>query len=208
MTDTATDGPTEARRSDWAEVQARLLDAACDAFREGGPTAVTMSAIATRAGVNRTTVHRHYATRDALLWAVSDRLVREMGVDLDGSLGTDTLPGAVDAIHEHFVGNPALARRTLRGLLGAPPTAHALAQLDREVAMMRLLAAGPLGRDGIDAEVLGVINLAGMLLWSALNDAGVVEGGVERYRSEVLRLLVHGAIDPARDFGLVERERR
>jgi len=62
--------------------------------------------------------------------------------------------------------------------------------------MMRLLAASDLGQPGIDPEVLAVINLAGMLLWSVLRADGVVSGTNDRFRSEVVRLLLRGAIDP------------
>jgi len=184
------------RRTDWVATRERVLDAAAGCFGEGGPGAVSMSGVAERAGVNRTTVHRHFATRDALLWAVSDRLVAGMGVELDAELGAESLAEGIDGIVRHFVEHPDEARRTLRGLCRAQPTPAARRQLDHEVAMMQLLAGGPLGRAGIDAEVLGILQLAGMLLWSSLSAAGVVEGGPSRYRAEVLRLMLHGAIEP------------
>lgn len=185
------------RRTDWVETRERLLVAAVACFRDGGPTGVTMSAVAEAAGVNRTTVHRHFATRDALLWAVSDRLVAGMGVELDAELGAGNLADGIDAVVRHFVDHPDDARRTLRGLARPEPSAAARRQLDHEVAMMQLLAGGPLGRPGLDAEVLGVLHLAGMLLWSSLSAAGIVEGGPARYRAEILRLMLHGAIEPA-----------
>ena len=97
---------------------------------------------------------------------------------------------------DRLVSDPDRARQTLRSLLGPEPSASALDLLATEVAMMRLLAGGPLGRPGIDPEVLAVINLAGVLLWSALADRGLVVGGSERYRAEVMRLMLHGAVDP------------
>jgi AcrR family transcriptional regulator len=195
------------RRRDWQETRARVLEAAVDVFRDEGPAAITMSAVADRADVNRSTVHRHFASRDELLWAVSDCLVRDMGVQLEGPIAAVDLSGDVNTIVHHFIDHPAQARRLLRGLCRPETTDAAREQLDREIAMMQLLAVGGLGKPGIDPEVLGVINLAGVLLWSVLNDAGVVSGGADRYRSEVLRFLLHGAIDGERAPALAQASR-
>ncbi len=184
------------RRRDWTAVGGRIIDAACALFEQGGPDAVTMAAVARASGVNRTTVHRHHGTRDDLLWAVSDRLVARLDVALAEGLHPASLQAGVEAVVDRLVSDPDRARQTLRSLLGPEPSASALDLLATEVAMMRLLAGGPLGRPGIDPEVLAVINLAGVLLWSALADRGLVVGGSERYRAEVMRLMLHGAVDP------------
>ena len=184
------------RRIDWTAMGVRIIDAACELFERDGPEAVTMSGVARATGVNRTTVHRHHATRDDLLWAVSDRLVARLDVALAEGLHPSRLDAGVEAVVDALVGDPDRARRVLRSLVGPRPSAAARQLLATETAMMRLLAGGPLGRPGIDPEVLAVINLAGVLLWSALADRGTVSGGADRYRAEVMRLMVHGAIDP------------
>jgi len=184
------------RRSDWTAVGDRIIGAACELFEREGPDAVTVSAVARASGVNRTTVHRHHPTRDELLWAVSDRLVARLDVALAEGLHPSRLDAGVDAVVDGLVGDPDRARRVLRSLVGPRPSAAARELLATETAMMRLLAGGPLGRPGIDPEVLAVINLAGVLLWSALADRGAVAGGADRYRAEVMRLMVHGAVDP------------
>ena len=191
------------RRQDYLDVHELLLAAAAELFAERGPDAVTVSGVAERAGVSRATAHRHVGTRDALLWEVTGRLLAEMGADLDQPLLPDSLAATVDSLLDSVIGDPARARRALTELAtgrttsGRPETGTGTTMLEHEIAMMGILAASPMGRPGIDTEVLGVINLAGMLLWSALVDRGLVEGGVDRYRAEVVRLLLHGAIDPA-----------
>ena len=194
-------GPaTDTRRADYRHVHDQLLAAARQMFSDGGPDAVTVSAVAEQAGVSRATVHRHLGTRERLLWAVTGQLMAEMGagieepVDLAGDAG---LAGGVHALIDRIVGDPAHARAALLELMGNQSSGPGTALLDRERSMIQILAGSGAARPGIDAEVLAVVNLAGLLLWSVLNQQGQVRGGADRYRAEIVRLLLHGAIDPA-----------
>ena len=63
------------RRADAERSIAQILDAAVDALASD-PEA-SMAEIARRAGVVRATIYVHYATREALLEAVTDRVMRE-----------------------------------------------------------------------------------------------------------------------------------
>lgn len=72
-----------ALRSDAKRSIARILDAAVEAL--GEDPAVSMSAIARAAGVTRATVYEHFATRDALLSAVTDRALDEVGAAIAGA---------------------------------------------------------------------------------------------------------------------------
>jgi AcrR family transcriptional regulator len=51
------------------EVDARLINAALELLRQGGPTAVSVEAIAARSGAAKTTIYRRYRDRDDLLRA-------------------------------------------------------------------------------------------------------------------------------------------
>lgn len=202
MSTAGTSASGASRRRDYVDAHDHLLSAAGELFAAGGPEAVSVSAVAERAGVSRATVHRHIGTRAELLWEVTGRLFSEMGVGIDRPLDQAGIAEGVERLIDTLVGDPARSRRALLDLLGTPeepPDSNEPTDgdtlLTREVAMMRILAAGNLGQPGIDAEVLAVVNLAGMLLWSVLAERGVVAGGPEQFRSEIVRLLLHGAID-------------
>ena len=194
--------PDGSRRRDYVEVHDQLLTAAGELFAEGGPDGVTVSAVADRAEVSRATVHRHIGTRQRLLWEVTARLLADMGAEVTRPLDSGGLAESVERLIDTLVGDPDRARTALVELIGPTDPRRPLDRssdgaqlLSREVAMMGILAGGGIGRPGIDPEVLAVINLAGMLMWSVLADRGAVSGGPERFRSEVVRLLLHGAID-------------
>lgn len=63
-----------------ARTQKAVLDAATDLLVEGGPAALTMDAVVARSGVAKSTLYRHWETRDALVAAVFDACAPAMDV--------------------------------------------------------------------------------------------------------------------------------
>lgn len=58
------------------QTQQRIVHAAVELLREGGPTAVNIDSVASRSGVARTTIYRRYRSRAELMAAVLDALVQ------------------------------------------------------------------------------------------------------------------------------------
>lgn len=74
--------PPRRRRSDFDRNRERLLVAARLLVAERGPDSLTISEVAHRAGLNRTTAYQHFRTRDALVTAV----LEAMGDELEAGL--------------------------------------------------------------------------------------------------------------------------
>lgn len=55
-----------------ARTRQAVMDAATDLLVEGGPAALTMDAVVARSGVAKSTLYRHWETRDALVADVFD----------------------------------------------------------------------------------------------------------------------------------------
>ena len=57
------------------EIDERIVEAAFELLRGGGPNAVNFDAISSRCGVARTTIYRRYKTREELLATILDEIV-------------------------------------------------------------------------------------------------------------------------------------
>ena len=82
-TDRANQQTPPRRRADAQRNIERILDAAVDALTDD--IDASMSEIARRAGVVRATIYVHYPTREALLDAVTERALHEIGRVIDAA---------------------------------------------------------------------------------------------------------------------------
>ena len=89
------------------DVRDRLLDAAAAIIAEEGPTAATMSAIASRAGVSRMTAYRKFEDRHSLLAALFNRELEDLlqrataNSQRYDDLIADTVVAGVDALNDN-----------------------------------------------------------------------------------------------------------
>jgi AcrR family transcriptional regulator len=68
-----------------ARTHKAVIDAATDLLVEGGPAALTMDAVVARSGVAKSTLYRHWETRDALVAAVFDACAPAMDIPTDAT---------------------------------------------------------------------------------------------------------------------------
>jgi len=75
--------PTPSGRVDARRNAQRILDATADLLATN--PAATLEQVAAQAGVSRATVYHHFASRDALLDALTERSIREVRAALDAT---------------------------------------------------------------------------------------------------------------------------
>ena len=83
------------RRDDRADAdQARLLDAALDAFMDFGIRRTSMGEIAKRSGVSPATLYRRFSGKDEVVWAVGRREASRLIAEIDASVDIDSDAGS------------------------------------------------------------------------------------------------------------------
>jgi AcrR family transcriptional regulator len=149
-----------------------ILTAARALLAKDGLEGISVSAVATLAGVNRGTAYQHFETRDDLVLAttqsVSDQLFRATFGDpdtakerrveeVDITLLTRTLA-------DFAVDNPVLCRIWFLQLLASDEPAQD--PFWREYAgSLHRFTQTDMAKSGIDSEVFGLMMLAGNFLW-------------------------------------------
>jgi len=182
--------PTRARV---ARSRAAVLAAAVELMIEGGPPAVTVDAVVARSGVAKTTIYRHWATRDELLVATFAELVPEFSAP---DPGLAFVPALRELTHEivRFLSAPEW-RRVLAALLAWGLHNDEIDQLEKEAdARQRDVMEAVLQR-GIDEGVLDVstdkaealLQLTGPLVLGALRGDVTLD---ERFADRVVDLFL------------------
>lgn len=176
-----TEAPT---RRDATRNRERLVDAARRTFATLGPEA-PLEAVAAAAGVSRTTLHRHFANREALASAVLQQNVAD--IEARAAAMSDADDGVVGLFHHVLdvqVGSPTLTLLIARG------DSPELADLARRTEA----AFGPLLDRGRDAGVVhpGVTTRHVMLALPMAMSALAVEGrAADAPRGRDVRQVLH-----------------
>jgi len=153
-----------------------VMQAAADLLLEGGPSALTVDGVVARSGVAKSTVYRHWATRDdlvaAVLMACAPKL-EPVAADLPFAEALRQLVETFMAIlrDEHW-------NRILPSLLLLKNEAGPLAELDEEVQEQQHGIVDDVLRRGVDegvlpSSVLDEVDLAVALLSGPLLAAGL-----------------------------------
>jgi AcrR family transcriptional regulator len=184
------------RRRDFEDSRRRILAAARRVLTERGPEALTVSEVAHRAGLNRTTAYQHFRTRDALAAAV----MAELADELTGKLvESQALWGQLDHMSLFFVDHPELARLVLHQLLSESPLPeHAWSTY---LGQIRKITRSRDAQPGIDAEMLSYVLICVGILWPLLaraqyEGAAPARRATRRLTRELRRLLLHGVLRP------------
>ncbi len=135
-----------------AKSHAAVMEAATDLLVEGGPDALTVDAVVARSGVAKSTVYRHWATRDDL---VSD-VVTHCAPVLEGIDPDQPFEQALRELAHHVAGIMADPRwkRIAPALVLLKSQLGAIAALDGEMKHRQNEIIGDLLRRGVDEGVL------------------------------------------------------
>lgn len=197
--------PGRPRRADAQESRAALLRAARELVADRGMEALTIVAVAQRAGLNRSTAYQHFRSREDLVDAVRIEFGREVH-----RIFSEPRPVGeqIDFFVHYFRDHPDIARTWLFRLLSDRDEISRKGWGDYVTALERL-AGSPRSQDGIDAEMLGVIGMTSALVWSLMarsrsNSEREAQAQTERFARELKRLFLYGALRPERWPELVE----
>ena len=197
--------PDRPLRADAQESRTALLQAARELVAERGMDALTVSGVAQRAGLNRSTAYQHYSTREQLVDAVRT----EFGREVRRILSEPRQVGEqIDFFVHYFGDHPDIARMWMFRLLSDHDETATKGWGDYVTSLERL-ARSSRSQDGIDAEMLGVIGMTSALVWSLMakqrsNSRAEAQADTDRFARELKRLFLHGALRPEKWPELVE----
>jgi AcrR family transcriptional regulator len=128
-----------------SETRDRIVTAGCEILQEASIRdwgALTMRAVAERAGVNERTVYRHFTNERGLRDAVMHRVEEQAGIDL-ASLRLEDITGVAERIFATVATHPLSPR---------PPLDPTLSEASHRQRAALLRALGPHTEDWTDAD--------------------------------------------------------
>lgn len=167
------------RRDDIENTRRRIVEAAVDLHGSVGPVNTTFSAVAERAGVQRSTVYRHFPDEEALFGAcTSHYLARNPWPDPAMWRNEDDplrrLRQGLGDVYAYFDGNRSMLGNSFRDIEVMPPFVGELM-----AAQMDLITDGLLDAWGEEAsdEIRSAVGFAlDFRTWQALDDQGLAPG--------------------------------
>jgi len=151
-----------------AETTERIVDAAEALMGEGPMAAVTLKAIAARAGVSVQTVLRHLGSRDGCLDAVGHRVAERVDEQRSGSTPGD-VRAAVAALMRHYEAEGRLVLNLLAQEDGGDPLVRRAAEQGRayhRAWVQRCFGPRMPGRD--EARVDALVAATDLYVWKLL----------------------------------------
>lgn len=131
-----------------ARTRAAVLGTATDLLVEGGPSAVTIDAIVARSGVARSTIYRHWDTRDEVLLAVIESCAPQIEPPAADLLFEPALRALVGDLCRTLE-DPSWTR-VLPSLLALRYQEHGIAALEQKIERKQEDAVEAVLRRGVD----------------------------------------------------------
>jgi AcrR family transcriptional regulator len=172
--------------------RARVVEAAWALMDEGGPAAITYSALAERSGVGRATLYRHWPDLACLGEELRSAFAARFQADLTGDLAADlenSMRTMVGILRRQAQGGSLIA--FLQRARSDPAAREELARVEQmnpvRMALRAALARGDLPQDS-DLDRLSA-QLLGPLLYRALMTASDVD---DAFAASIVRAFLAG----------------
>ena len=192
---TVSEAAPQRRNKGFEETHRELIETAVRLLSEKGAEALSLSAVARAAGVNRTTIYYHFENREALIAAVKAWSSEQISKAFSSAAPQ---PERIDHITRFVLENPELIKLWIEDFVSPGDIRDRYPFWDALVAGVGESLAAE-GEDQADAEVYCV-----MLLTSAFIGPRVFANSVRpdedaatitrRFRLEQQRLLKHGGL--------------
>lgn len=189
---------TRASRSNGRVTRDGLLIAAIELMAEGGENAVTLVAVAQRAGVARGTVYHHFESRDALVAQMHASLEQHLLRLSDGSRSFENPFGLIPKLaaeDESYI-RSRIFRILEQGPLSDPRTAGLITWYkSREARRMFRVDADP----ELMAFMTSAMDLAGLMAISRGQTPGARREIAGKLGRLIYQLFCFGILDPEKD---------
>ena len=194
------------RPRDPAGTREVILKAARAILAKDGLEGISVSAVATLAGVNRGTAYQHFETREDLVLATTKSVSDQLFLATFGDMETakERRVEEVDITHltmtlaDFAVDNPVLCRIWFLQLLASDEPSQD--PFWREYAgSFHRFTQTDMAKSGIDSEVLSLMLLAGNFLWPVWaktheKDQDQRRALARRFANECIRLSLYGTM--------------
>jgi len=150
-----------------ADTKRRIVDAAEEVVLRDGVGRLTLEAAAHQAGLSKGGVLYHFASRDALVAGMVERIIAEFDHDLAQAQGDDHAPGAFTRAYLRSTLAPGGDEPTREDRLGAALIAAAAAQPELMRPLQRAFDGwqARIEDDGLDPALATALRLAADGLW-------------------------------------------
>jgi AcrR family transcriptional regulator len=157
--------------------QTAVMEAATELLLEGGPSAITMDGVVARSGVAKSTLYRHWPTRDALVIAVFGHIAPNLPAP-DPNL---TFEEGLRVLAHEFVAivSDPYWKRLIPAMLLLKSEMHEIAELNDDLQQHQADVVTPVLEcgvhegwlpEGFDAQCVSTL-LIGPILMAALTDS-------------------------------------
>lgn len=181
------------RAQDVAETRRRIVEAAVHLHGTVGPANTTISAVADEAGVQRSTVYRHFPDDQALFGACTSHWLAQNPWPRNEEWDDEKNPAArlgiaLDLIYRYYANNRQMLFNAWRDLEVAPPFVGELMRAQVESAHASLMQDWPADAP-LDRLAAAVAHAIDFRSWQTFDDAGLPPSEAARLMTEMVSSL-------------------